>query len=93
MGELILIYDRIQQTSATLPGDDDDLVAATFHCAIGLVGDGIDVRRKLVQIASRVLPDLLRGVDAQLLVRIHRQHNVADVRLGRRDLRNKTGTE
>lgn len=58
---------------ARLAADDDALVlAVAAHVRVRIVADREDVRRQLADLALFVQLDLVRSVDRQDLVRVHR---------------------
>ena len=75
------ITAHLKRTCTTLAGNDDHLVTALLECAVRLVGNGVDVWGQLVQIATSILANLLRRVNAELLVRVQRYQHIANVRL------------
>ena len=67
---------------AGLARDDDALVLPrAAHQRVAVVADGEDVGRELADLLLLVELDLLRGVDRQDLVRVHRNEDGARVRL------------
>ena len=65
-----------------LSADDDALVhPRPPHQRVAVVADGEDVRRQLADLLLLVQLDLLRRVDRQDLVRVHRHQDRPGVRL------------
>ena len=72
----------LRLAGARLAADDDALVhPRPPHQRVAVVADGEDVRRQLADLLLLVQLDLLRRVDRQDLVRVHRHQDRPGVRL------------
>ena len=75
----------LRLAGARLAADDDALVhPRPPHQRVAVVADGEDVRRQLADLLLLVQLDLLRRVDRQDLVRVHRHQDGPGVRLEER---------